>query len=148
MQIWDEGELVMDSLYLCETGEQLGRWLWWEVERKDLSVPSGTVYTACQQRLLRLVRVFRATCSEPYSEILLQLDALLTFSLVFMCFHAIQDGKSLIKLFDRRVRQDAKHPAPPTIQLCPAPFLGLSVQPCGELCGSAARFDFFTVGVI
>jgi len=28
------------------------------------------------------------------------------------------------------------------------PFLGLTVQPCGEPCGSAAGFDFLTVEVI
>jgi hypothetical protein len=31
---------------------------------------------------------------------------------------------------------------------CPAPFLGLTVQPCDEPCGSAAGFDFLTVEVI
>jgi len=36
----------------------------------------------------------------------------------------------------------------PRIELCPAPFLGLTVQPCGEPCGSAEGFDFWTVGVI
>jgi hypothetical protein len=33
-------------------------------------------------------------------------------------------------------------------QHCPAPFLGLTVQPCGEPCGSAAGFDFLTVELI
>ncbi len=31
---------------------------------------------------------------------LLQLDALLTFSLAILCFHTVHDWKSLIKLFD------------------------------------------------
>ncbi len=31
---------------------------------------------------------------------------------------------------------------------CPASFLGLTVQPCDEPCGSAAGFDFLTVEVI
>jgi hypothetical protein len=36
----------------------------------------------------------------------------------------------------------------PHLEHCPAPFLGLSVQPCGELCDPAAGFDFLTVEVI
>jgi len=39
-------------------------------------------------------------------------------------------------------------PPPPPFELCPAPFLGLTVQPCGERCGSPAGFDFLTVEVI
>jgi len=31
---------------------------------------------------------------------------------------------------------------------CPAPFLGLTVQRCGEPCGSAAGFDFLSAEVI
>jgi hypothetical protein len=32
------------------------------------------------------------------------------------------------------------------IELCPAPFLGLTVQPCGEPCGSAGGFGLFEDG--
>jgi hypothetical protein len=41
-------------------------------------------------------------------------------------------------------------PAPPPapIEHCPAPFLGLTVQPCREPCGSVAGSDFLTVKVI
>jgi hypothetical protein len=39
-----------------------------------------------------------------------------------------------------KTRQHAKYtpppPAPRPIELCPAPFLGLTVQPCGEPCDS------------
>ncbi len=46
-------------------------------------------------------------------------------------------------------RRNPKYLPPPSIELCPAPFLGLTVQPCrGEPCGSAARFAFLTVVVI
>jgi hypothetical protein len=34
------------------------------------------------------------------------------------------------------------------VEHCSALFLGLTVQPCGEPCGSAAGFDFLTVQVI
>jgi len=45
-----------------------------------------------------LVKVFGGTCSEPSCEkLLLQLDALLAISLVVVCFHILQDSKSLIK---------------------------------------------------
>jgi len=38
----------------------------------------------------------------------------------------------------------------PTSRLehCQAPFLGLTVQPCGESCGSAAEFAFLTIELI
>jgi hypothetical protein len=39
-------------------------------------------------------------------------------------------------------------PPPPQLEHCPAPFLGLTVQPCSELCDSAAGFDVFPVKVI
>jgi hypothetical protein len=39
-------------------------------------------------------------------------------------------------------------PPPPPGKHFPVPFLGLTVQPCGEPCGSAAGFDFLTVEVI
>ncbi len=35
----------------------------------------------------------------------------------------------------------------PPIELCPVPFLSLTVQPCGELCGSITAFNFSTVKV-
>jgi len=49
--------------------------------------------------------------------------------------------------------QDAKCPLPPSprappIEHCPAPFSGLTVQPCGEPCGSVIGFDFLTVEVV
>jgi hypothetical protein len=34
---------------------------------------------------------------------------------------------------------------PTPIEHCAAPFLGLTVQPCGELCGSAVEFSFLAV---
>jgi len=37
---------------------------------------------------------------------------------------------------------------PPPIEHCPAPFVGLTVQPCGEPCGSFAGFDLLTGEVI
>ncbi len=40
-------------------------------------------------------------------------------------------------------RRDAKY-----MEHCLALFLGLTVQPCGEPCGSAAGFDFVIVEVI
>ncbi len=40
------------------------------------------------------------------------------------------------------------HPPPRHIIELRAPLLGLTVQPCGEPCGSAAGFDFLTVRVI
>jgi hypothetical protein len=46
---------------------------------------------------------------------------------------------------DRGGLREAKYPP---IEHCLAPFLGLTVQPCGEPCGPAAGFDFFSVEVI
>jgi hypothetical protein len=34
------------------------------------------------------------------------------------------------------------------IEHCSVPFLGLTEQTCGDLCGSATGFDFLTVKVI
>jgi len=36
-----------DSLHLCQTNEQLGRWSWVKVERKDTSGTSKMVHTVC-----------------------------------------------------------------------------------------------------
>jgi hypothetical protein len=47
-----------------------------------------------------------------------------------------------------RKPRNAKYPTPPPIELCPAPFLGLTVQPCGEPCGYVTGFDFLTVVAI
>ncbi len=48
-----------------------------------------------------------------------------------------------------RQQQEAKYTAPPpAIEQCPAPILRLTLQPCGERCGSAGGFDFLTVEVI
>jgi len=38
--------------------------------------------------------------------------------------------------------------APPPHEQCPAPFLGLTVQPCGESCGFVVGLDFLTEGFI
>jgi hypothetical protein len=57
---------------------------------------------------------------------------------------------SRLKL-DTILRRDAKSPPPPPqapIEPCLATFLGLTVQPRGEPCGSASGFDFLTVEVI
>jgi hypothetical protein len=60
------------------------------------------VHAVWQQRQLRLVKVFCSTYSELLLwNILLQVDTLLTFSLVVVCFHAVQDWKSFIKLYAR-----------------------------------------------
>jgi len=55
---------------------------------------------------------------------------------------------SRLKL-DTILRRDAKYPpAQAPIEPCLATFLGLTVQPRGEPCGSASGFDFLTVEVI
>ncbi len=45
---------------------------------------------------------------------------------------------------------DNRRPTPPApyIEHCPAAFLGLTVQPCSELCASFAGFDLLTAEVI
>jgi hypothetical protein len=44
----------------------------------------------------------------------------------------------------------APRPPPPSHpnEQCPAPVLGLTVQPCGESCGFVIGFDFLTVKFI
>jgi hypothetical protein len=49
---------------------------------------------------------------------------------------------------DTILRRDAKYPPQAPSEPCLATFLGLTVQPRGEPCGSASRFDFLTVEVI
>jgi hypothetical protein len=80
----------LDSLHLCQTHEQLGRWSWLKVERKN---PSGTS---------RMVHSMRHNCGRLtfsvhplrtlLGEILLQLDGLLTFLLSCCAFTPLKIG--------------------------------------------------------
>jgi hypothetical protein len=51
-------------------------------------------------------------------------------------------------VLEKKGTRDSKYAPPPPLELCPAPFLGLPVQPCGEPCGSAAGFYFLTVEIM
>jgi len=74
----------LDPLHLCQTDEQLGRWSWLKVERKD---PSGTSRTVHSMRHSCGGLTFSAhPLRTLLGEILLQLDALLTFLLSCCAF--------------------------------------------------------------
>jgi hypothetical protein len=46
--------------------------------------------------------------------------------------------------FHRLSLQARRYIRPAPLEHCPAPFLGLTVRACGEPCGSAPGFDFFS----
>jgi hypothetical protein len=84
----------LDSLHLCQTSEQLGWWLWLEVERKDPSGPSRMVHTVCHN--LGWLRFSVLAAQNFTQEYIIAPGWFFVFSFVVLCFHIVQDSKSLI----------------------------------------------------
>jgi hypothetical protein len=91
----------LDSLHLCQNDEQLGRWSWLKVERKDTSGTSRMVHSMCHNcggLKFSVLPVQNFT-----RENIIAAGCFAHFSLVMVCFHTAQDWKSLIKYCNPRM---------------------------------------------
>jgi hypothetical protein len=76
----------LDSLHLCQTDEQLGRWSWLKVERKDPSGTSRMVHSMCHNCRGLKFSVLPAQNFTRKDIIAARCFAYL--SLVMLCFHS------------------------------------------------------------
>jgi hypothetical protein len=92
----------LDSLHLCQTSEELGWWLWLDVERKDPSGPSRLVHTVCHN--LGWLKFSVLPAQNFTREYIIAAGCFFVFSVVVLCFHIAQDWKSWIKWCNPWVR--------------------------------------------
>jgi hypothetical protein len=86
----------LDSLHLCQNDEQLGRWSWLKVEKKDRSGTSRMVHSMCHNCGGLKFSVLPA--QNFTRENIIAAGCFADYSLVMLCFHTAQDWKVFNKV--------------------------------------------------